>query len=281
MPRPDLELEDAGFIAFDTETTGLYPLASRLVEIGATRFDMGGERIADFEQLINPEMPIPPEAQAVNHITDDMVRDQPTVEVVLPPFMDFLGDPDNLLVAHNAPFDIEFIGVDMLRLGLPLPRHMVFDTCLLAQALLPGLRSYRLEALGVVLGVASPQEHRALADAGLAREVLLMLLGRNPGIRTLADLAAVAPPFSFERVKGYQADPPAGLEALGEGIKRRSAVEIVYVGGSKGTEPRKVTPRTLLRCRGYVYLAAYCHLDGKEKMYRLDRIIGVRGQVDG
>jgi DNA polymerase-3 subunit epsilon len=279
MSSPDLELQDANFIAFDTETTGLYPIASRLLEIGATRFDAGGERIADFEQLINPEMPIPPEAQAVNHITDDMVRNQPVVEMVLPAFIDFLGSSETLLVAHNAPFDLEFIGVDMLRLGLALPRHMVFDTCLLAQALLPGLRSYRLEALAVVLGVSTPQQHRALSDAELTKDVLLTLLGRSPRIVTLADLAAVTPPLAFERVKGYQADAPAGLEALGEAIEARSPIEIVYVGGSKGTEPRKVTPRALLRCRGYVYLAAYCHLDGRDKMYRLDRIIGLGGQA--
>ncbi len=275
MPRPDLDLDEATFIAFDTETTGLYPLASRLVEIGATRFDAGGERISDFEQLINPEMPIPPEAQAVNHITDEMVLGQPIVEMVMPVFIDFLDGPHNILVAHNAPFDIEFIGVDMLRLGLALPPHMVFDTCLLAQAVLPGLKSYRLEALAVVLGVASPQRHRALSDAELTRDVLLALLRRTRRIRTVADLAAVIPPLTFERVRMYQAEPPAGLEPLGAAIESRSPLEIVYVGGSKGIEPRKVTPRALLRYRGYVYLAAYCHLDGKEKMYRLDRIVGL------
>ena len=275
MPRPDLELEEAIFIAFDTETTGLYPLGSRLVEIGATRFETSGERIADFEQLINPEMPMPPEAQAVNHITDEMLRDQPTVDMVMPVFIDFLDGLDNMLVAHNAPFDLEFIGVDMLRLGLALPRHMVFDTCLLAQAILPGLRSYRLEALAVVLGVVSPQQHRALSDAELTRDVLLALLRKTPRIRTVADLAAVTPPLTFERVRVYQADPPAGLEPLGAAIEKRLPLQIVYSGGSKGIEPRKVTPRALLRYRGYVYLAAHCHLDGKEKMYRLDRIIGL------
>jgi DNA polymerase-3 subunit epsilon len=276
MPRPELELEKAVFIAFDTETTGLYPLASRLVEIGATRFEAGGERIAVFEQLINPEMPIPPDAQAVNHITDEMVRNKPTVDVVMPAFVDFLGGPDNLLVAHNAPFDIEFIGVDMLRLGIALPHHMVFDTCLLAQAVLPGLRSYRLEALASVLGIASSQEHRALSDAELAKEVLLTLLRRVRHVNTVADLAALAPPIAFERVRAYQAQPPEGLEALGAAIEERSQLGIVYIGGSKGTEPRQVTPRALLRYRGYVYLAAHCHIDGKEKMYRLDRIIELR-----
>lgn len=277
MQQADLDLGSAGFIAFDTETTGLYPLAARLVEIGATRFDAVGEPIAVFEQLTNPEMPIPLEAQAVNGITDEMVRNQPTVEMVLPAFIDFLGGPETILVAHNAPFDVEFIGVDLLRLGMALPAHRVFDTCLLARALLPGLRSYRLEALSLVLGLAPSQAHRALADAELTKEVLIALLRRAPRIRTVADLAAAAPPIGFERVRAYKADPPPGLEALGAAIEKRHTIEIVYAGGSKGIGLRKVTPLVLLRCRGYVYLAAHCHLDGKEKMYRLDRIIELRG----
>jgi DNA polymerase-3 subunit epsilon len=275
MERPDLELEQGVFIAFDTETTGLYPVGARLVEIGATRFDAGGERIADFEHLIDPEMPIPPDAQSVNGITDEMVKGEPTVEAVMPAFIDFLDGLDNMLVAHNAPFDLEFLGVDMLRLGMALPRHTVFDTCLMAQAILPGLRSYRLEALAVVLGISSSQRHRALSDAEMTKEVFLTLLRRTPRIRTVADLAYVTPPLSFERARAYQAEPPAGLDPLGAAIERRSPVEIVYDGGSKGAEPRMVTPRALLRYRGYVYLAAYCHLDGKEKMYRLDRIVKV------
>jgi DNA polymerase-3 subunit epsilon len=275
MPRPDLELREAEFIAFDTETTGLYPLASRLVEIGATRFHADGERVADFEQLIDPEMPIPPDAQAVNHITDEMVLGQPTVETVMPAFVDFLGDTDNLLVAHNAPFDLEFLGVDMLRLGLALPRHLVFDTCILAQAVLPGLGSYRLESLAVVLGVASSQHHRALSDAELTRDLLMALLSRTPQVKTVADLAALNPPLTFDRVRVYQTNPPAGMEALSQAIESGTPLGLVYAGGSKGLEPRRVTPRSLLRCRGYVYLAAYCHSDGKNKMYRLDRIVEV------
>jgi DNA polymerase-3 subunit epsilon len=271
-----MELEEVHFIAFDTETTGLYPVVSRLIEIGATRFNAAGERISVFEQLINPEMPIPPDAQAVNHITDEMVRNKPTVDRVLPAFLDFLDGLDNVLVAHNAPFDLEFIGVDLIRLGLPLPGHMVFDTCALAQTIVPGLTSYRLESLAALLGVTAPQHHRALSDAELAGDVLLALLRRDRRIKTVADLAGIAPPLSFEQVRAFQADPPEGLRDLSAAIQRGLPVEIVYMGGSKGTEPRRVTPRAILRYGGYAYLAAHCHLDGKEKMYRMDRISALR-----
>jgi DNA polymerase-3 subunit epsilon len=272
MLDPELSLGHANFIAFDTETTGLYPVAGRLVEIGAVRFGLDGEDVAVFEQLIDPEMTIPPDAQAVNQISDEMVYGMPTVDKVLPAFMDFLGSADSILLAHNAPFDLDFIGVDMLRLGLDLPRHMVVDTCALAQSVMPGLVTYRLASLSVMLGVADQQMHRALGDARLAKGVFLALLGRVPQVSTVGDLAELVPPLSFERVRAYLAKPPEGLGVIEDAIRSHGVIAIVYDGGTKGLEPREVTPRAILRSAGYTYLAAYCHSDEKEKMFRLDRI---------
>jgi DNA polymerase III epsilon subunit family exonuclease len=276
MPGPDLPLEEARFIAFDTETTGLYPVVGRLLEIGATCFRLDGEEIAVFEQLIDPETEIPADAQAVNHITDEMVRGQPTISEVMPGFIDFLGDTDHLLLAHNAPFDLGFIGVAMVRLGIALPRHMVFDTLAVAKSLAPGLRSYSLEPLSIMLGATGGQSHRALSDARLAADVFRSLLKRDPEARTLADLARVARPLSFECARGYRVRHPEGFEDLAAAIDRALIVEIVYEGGTKGLEPRRVTPRAFLRTSGYLYLAAHCHVDDREKMYRLDRIKSFR-----
>jgi predicted DNA-binding transcriptional regulator YafY len=153
---------------------------------------------------------------------------------------------------------------------------VVFDTCLLAQALMPGLASYSLGSLAVLLGVTYPQQHRALSDAELAGDVLLDLLRRNPRIQTLQDLAGITPPLTFETVRVYQAEPPARFDALKDAIERKLTTEIVYAGGTKGAVPRRITPLAILRYGGFEYLAAYCHTDGKEKMYRLDRIQSLR-----
>jgi DNA polymerase-3 subunit epsilon len=265
-------LDRATFIAFDTETTGLHPVVAKMLEIGAVRFNFAGEEIAVFEQLIDPQTSIPPDAQRINRITVDMVRGQPTVDTVLPGFIDFLGPPDSILLAHNAPFDLEFIGVDMIRLGLPFPSHLTFDTKVLAQSLMPGFMTYSLEALAARLGVARWQEHRALTDARLTKNVFLALLTRPPGVKSVSDLARLAPPLTFERLCGSRVEPPRGFEGLTLAIEEASMIEIVYEGGTAGHEPRKVTPRALLRSRGVLYLAAYSHADAKEKIYRLDRI---------
>jgi DNA polymerase-3 subunit epsilon len=272
MVGPDLKIEDAAFIAFDTETTGLYPVSARLVEIGATRFGSGGDEIAVFEQLIDPETDIPLDAQRVNRITDEMVRGQPTIEAVMPRFIDFLGSEDTILVAQNAPFDVGFIGVDLIRLGLRFPPNLIFDTKLIAQALLPLLPSYSLVNLAAMLGVSMGQEHRALADARLTRDVLLALLEKAPAVETVADLSRLAAPIVFESSRIYEAQPPSGFEDLGVAIKNKHTIVMVYEGGTKGEEPREITPRAILGYGGVVYLAAFCHGDAREKVFRIDRI---------
>jgi DNA polymerase-3 subunit epsilon len=272
MVRPDLKIDEAALIAFDTETTGLYPVSARLVEIGATRFSRDGDEIAVFEQLIDPETDIPLDAQQVNRITDEMVRGQPTIEAVMPRFIDFLGSRDTILVAQNAPFDVGFIGVDLIRLGLAFPPNLIFDTKLIAQALLPLLPSYSLVNLGAMLGVSMGQEHRALSDARLTRDVLLALLAKAPAVKTIEDLGRLAPPIMFESARIYEAQPPSGFEDLVTAIKEKRRVVMVYEGGTKGEEPREVTPRAILGYGGVVYLAAFCHTDAREKVYRIDRI---------
>jgi DNA polymerase III epsilon subunit family exonuclease len=276
MPLEGLLIEDATFIAFDTETTGLYPVASRLIEIGAVRFRLDGEEISVFEHLMDPGTSIPPDAQAVNHITDEMVNGQPRVDEVLPAFLDFLDGPDNILVAHNAKFDMGFIGVDLIRMGLPLPEHLVLDTVILARSMAPGLASYSLEPLSRALGVARDQDHRALSDARLTKEVFKELIKRNPDIRTVGALAGIGCAPAFGSGRNQRVEPPPGYENLEEAIAVRSVVEIVYLGGTRGEEPRELTPYAFLQAGGYVYLAGRCHIDGRNKMYRLDRIRSYR-----
>jgi DNA polymerase III epsilon subunit family exonuclease len=120
-------LTDITFVALDTETTGLQPIVHRLVDIGAVRFRLDGWELATFQQLIDPEIPIPPEVQQVHGITDAMVRRKPTIEHVLPQFIEFLGESDTILLAHNAPFDLSFLAMALIRLGIAYPPHHVFD----------------------------------------------------------------------------------------------------------------------------------------------------------
>ena len=119
--------ENVEFVAFDLETTGLSSAFCHIVEFGAVRFRADGTELDRLEQLVDPGCPVPRDATAVHGITNDMIRGQPTVEEVLPEFLQFLGGTDTILMAHNASFDLGFLAVALHRLGANVPEHPVVD----------------------------------------------------------------------------------------------------------------------------------------------------------
>src|ERR1700752_4632657 len=137
MNYTQLRLTDITFLAFDTETTGLFPIMHQLVEVGAVRFRLDGHELATFEHLIDPHILIPSQVQQVHGITDRMVRGQPTLEQVIPQFIEFLGHRATILLAHNAPFDLGFLAMALTRLGIAYPPHYIFDTLDMARQLYP------------------------------------------------------------------------------------------------------------------------------------------------
>lgn len=166
------ELLDFGatFCAFDTETTGLDAESGRVIELGAVKFSRDGE-IGTFRTLLDPLMPIPPEATRVNHITDGMVRGMPSERDVMPQFVEFSRDA--VLVAHNAQFDLRFVNAALLRLGLGPLQNRAVDTLRLSRAAFPDAGRWRLGALAARLSIDAGNAHRALDDALVCMKVFL------------------------------------------------------------------------------------------------------------
>lgn len=150
------------FIAFDLETTGVQPKTDAIVEIGAVRFD-GTEPVDSFCTLINPGRPIPPEASAVNGISDEMVAGSPAVETVLADFAGFCGDLP--LVAHNAPFDFKFLLNAVETHQAKAPSGVVLDSCALSRVIFPGMINYKLGTLVTHFGFPAGDFHRAEIDS--------------------------------------------------------------------------------------------------------------------
>ena len=267
--RPLSEVE---FVAFDLETTGLWPISCRIVEFGAQRFRLDGQPLGSMEQLVDPECPIPPQAMRIHGITDAMVRGKPAVADVLPKFLKFLGGPETMLLAHNASFDLGFLRVALVKAGLEFPPHPVVDTLDLFRTCLRGPHSYRLEAIAFHLGVADAEEHRALSDVRLLEAVFRKTVGRIGNLQTVGDLFRLSRPIYFGDGGERTIEPPAGYEELGAAIEQQQTIVMVYEGGAGGPGQRRVTPRGLLQSRGRSYLTAYCHTSLIEKTYRLDRI---------
>ncbi|MBI3246912.1 MAG: GIY-YIG nuclease family protein [Deltaproteobacteria bacterium] len=178
---------DATFTILDLETTGLKPGAAGITEIAAVRVE-NGCLTSEFHSLLNPGRRIPFAITQLTGITEDMVRNQPSIDAMFPQFLDFLGPA--VLVAHNADFDLGFLNFEARRLASSPLLNPALCTLRLARRLLPVLRSRSLDALASHFGVANQTHHRALEDARVTAEILLILLEQAAalGFRSLGEV---------------------------------------------------------------------------------------------
>lgn len=160
---------DGTYVVFDLETTGFSPIQDKIIEIGAVKVERGviTERFSTF---VNPKIPIPFKITQLTSITDDMVVDAETIDVVLPKFLDFIGDA--VLVAHNAGFDVSFIEQNCRY--QEIEREFIsLDTVALARVLLPTLSKYKLNVVAKALNISLENHHRAVDDAGATAEIFV------------------------------------------------------------------------------------------------------------
>lgn len=160
------------FIVFDIETTGLSSKFDRITEIGAVKVE-NGQIVDIYNQLVNPEKTIPQKIVELTGITNSMVENEPTIDIVLPQFLEFCED--SILVAHNADFDTAFIFENCRRLDIDWKRSYI-DTLALARALYPELRNHKLNTLTKHLEVKLENHHRASDDAKATANIYLKML---------------------------------------------------------------------------------------------------------
>lgn len=106
-------------VFFDLEATGLNVVRDRIVQIALIKYSKGNPEPQELEMMINPGMPISPEAMAVHGITPEMLRNKPTFEQVAQQIFDFIGDAD--LSGYNSDrFDVPMLMEEFNRAGLEL-----------------------------------------------------------------------------------------------------------------------------------------------------------------
>ena len=165
------------YIAFDVETTGLSPMNDKIIEVAAVLFE-NGEIIKRYSTFVNPEVFIPYSATAINHITNEMVKDAPKECIVYAELVDFLGDAlkqQTTICAHNASFDMNFLSETLMRLGYDGKISYV-DTLSLSRSLIKGLHNYKQDTVAMYFDLVNNQSHRAVTDAETCGKILWNLL---------------------------------------------------------------------------------------------------------
>ena len=190
------------YTVFDTETTGLDPSkGDEIIQIGATRIVNGKLRRQEcFEQLVDPQRPIPAASIPIHGIEPAMVAGQPTIDAVLPAFHAFAHD--TVLVGHNAAFDMRFLELKEERTRVRFDQP-VLDTLLLSALVHPQQESHQLEAIAERFDVPVLGRHSALGDAMVTAEVFLKLIPllAEKNIYTLGQARDAAQQTYYARIR--------------------------------------------------------------------------------
>jgi DNA polymerase-3 subunit epsilon len=233
----DPALEEAEFVVFDFETTGLSPARDRICELGAVRV-RALEIVDSFESLANPGVALPEPVARLTGLRQEQLRAAPSAATVVGQFLEFAGDA--LLVAHNARFDQRFLEQQLVAIYGRRLSEPPLCTAALARRLLEGrLRRVGLASLANFFGVPTVPCHRALPDAEATAQVLVRLIGLSQelGARRLSELRALAAP---RKRRVYD------KRALARGAPSRPGVylfhdrhgQVLYVGRSRDLRAR-------------------------------------------
>lgn len=148
------------YVVIDFETTGFNPYNDKIIQVAGVKY-RNHELVDQFVSYVNPERPIPSRITSLTGITNYRVSDAPTIEEVLPLFLAFLHT--NVIVAHNASFDMRFLKSNVNMLGLPEPKNKVIDTVFLAKKYMKHAPNHKLETLKRMLGIRL-SSHNAFDD---------------------------------------------------------------------------------------------------------------------
>ena len=272
MPDAASLIDEAEFVVLDVETTGLEPdWGHRVCEVGLVVW-RGGTEIDRLWSLANPGRAVDPTATLINNLTDDMLRDEPPIDNILPVLHEKLSD--RVLVAYNASFDVGFLRAEFRHAGLELPSFDVVDVMTLARRLLPDLKRFPLAHVAEALGIPVRGAHRAMADVEATSGVFFQLLERlaGQGVRTLGALNEITRATS-PAAEALRRDK---VDLICEAIRSSKRVHLIYRARDAELTERDVSPVDVSTWAGRTQLVGYCHMRDAERTFNVDAIQDVR-----
>lgn len=262
-------LSELTFVAFDTETSGAYPVGNDVVEFGAIKWC--GQVEVDRQQfLFKPREAMSEFIIGIHGITNEMVADAPTISEKIHDIHNFLKGC--VVMAHHAPFDLGFMALEFEKAKLPLPPEPALCTSLLSRRLIHETENHKLQTLIKYFKFDGGAAHRAFDDAKSC------LLVGHECFRRLGEKATLADAIKAQGKKlewkdySLYANNQMVVKVIVEAIGAKKRIDLVYDGGSTKGEVRQVNPIGIVRNPDGDYLMGLCLRDKTNKRYYLSRI---------
>lgn len=266
-------LRQVPVVVLDVETTGASAVfGDRITELGLVRYE-DGRRVAEFQQLVNPQRRISPGVVALTGITPEMVRDQPTFSQIIDQAIPLLQQA--VVVGHNVRFDLSFLDAELRRCGVDMLQRLenppVLDTVLIARKRF-GRGGNALQSLSRRLGIHPPVAHRALADALTTGELLQKLLEPVGGWNiSLCDAyAQQGGPLGLRPPRTRQLMLPWELQ---EALEMGGEVLMEYMDARGYVTQRVIEPLEIRHHAGELKLIAHCRLRNDRRTFLIARIV--------
>lgn len=239
-----LNWRDFPIIAIDTETSGQYPIQDDLCELAAVK-SVNGKVIETYQQLVKPREKMSDFIIGIHGITNEMVADAPTIDQVLPDFLEFVKD--GVIVGHHSPFDLGFLVYDLEKMDLKLPDHPAMCSSLISRNSIVGPPNHKLQTLVKYLGLDGGQAHRALDDASACLQLLMKCFERK-NVQTFKEafkLQGSAFWWQDYSLKGKALKSQSYSKVL-QAVENKKKLEIIYQGGSQKGKKRVVEPLSVV-----------------------------------
>ena len=269
----DKSWRDLTLVAFDTETTGKYPLTSEICEIAAVKW-RGGKVVDTYSTLLKPSKPMGEQVIAIHGITNEMVANAPLMPEKIREVHAFFQD--SILIAHHAPFDLGFVAIEFEKAGLPLPTLPVICSSLLSRNIIPESPDHRLQTLIGHFNFEKGTAHRALDDAKACLQVALKCLERLEHEELSAALKVQGGALFWQRFSMRELENKDTTGPFVQASREGGEVEFAYDGGSKRGEKRRIRPVGVVRSLDGDFFVGCEGDDSQTKRFFLDKVISAR-----
>ena len=270
-------LGEIPLVFVDTETTGASAdFGHRVIEVGIVRVE-GGKKVAEYQQLLDPQRRISAGVTALTGISQDMVSGQPRFEQELPRILELFRGA--IVLGHNVRFDLSFLGKEFRRAGQEITQALGADTHVLDTVRIARRRFGRggngLGMLARRLGLAPAVAHRALADAQTTHGVFERLMEPVGGWACCLCDALTQQGGKMGLLPVSPRESPLPLE-LQEAMEQRRPVMMEYLDARGARTERLIDPLHIRRSGGELLLVAHCHLRQAQRTFKLERVVRLK-----